>query len=61
LADAPRWGLTLPFAGVRRLPARAGPERARLEDFAVGGITSLCLTPICAPDELPPLIDGLLA
>jgi probable F420-dependent oxidoreductase len=37
------------------------PElRARLEEFAAAGITSLCLMPICAPDELPKLIDGLL-
>jgi alkanesulfonate monooxygenase SsuD/methylene tetrahydromethanopterin reductase-like flavin-dependent oxidoreductase (luciferase family) len=38
------------------------PEvRARLEDFAAAGITSLCVMPVCRPDELPPLIDGLLA
>ncbi len=38
------------------------PEmRARLEDFAAGGISSLCVMPVCTADELPALIDGLLA
>ena len=37
------------------------PElRERLERFAAGGITSLCLLPVCAPEQLPELIDGVL-
>ncbi|HZB76726.1 MAG TPA: LLM class flavin-dependent oxidoreductase, partial [Solirubrobacteraceae bacterium] len=34
--------------------------RARLEEFAAAGITTLCLMPVCAPDELPGLIDAFL-
>jgi probable F420-dependent oxidoreductase len=37
------------------------PEmRERLEQFAAGGITSLCLLPCCTPEQLPELIDGVL-
>jgi probable F420-dependent oxidoreductase len=36
------------------------PEmRERLERFAAAGVTSLCLLPVCRPDELPAFIDGL--
>jgi probable F420-dependent oxidoreductase len=36
------------------------PEmRERLERFAAAGVTSLCVMPICEPDELPGIIDGL--
>ena len=37
----------------------AGAMRERLLEFAGAGVTSLCLTPLCAPDELPHLIEGL--
>jgi probable F420-dependent oxidoreductase len=33
--------------------------RARLEEFAAGGITSFTILPMCPPDALPGLIDGL--
>jgi alkanesulfonate monooxygenase SsuD/methylene tetrahydromethanopterin reductase-like flavin-dependent oxidoreductase (luciferase family) len=33
--------------------------RERLLAFAAAGITTLCLMPICGPDELPSLIDAL--
>ncbi len=33
--------------------------RERLLSFATAGITTLCLMPICGPDELPGLIGGL--
>jgi alkanesulfonate monooxygenase SsuD/methylene tetrahydromethanopterin reductase-like flavin-dependent oxidoreductase (luciferase family) len=33
--------------------------RARLNEYAERGITTLVLTPIAAPDQLPDLIDGL--
>jgi probable F420-dependent oxidoreductase len=37
------------------------PElRERLEQYAAGGITSLCLLPACPPEQLPELIDGVL-
>jgi alkanesulfonate monooxygenase SsuD/methylene tetrahydromethanopterin reductase-like flavin-dependent oxidoreductase (luciferase family) len=35
--------------------------RERLEQYAAGGITSLCLLPCCEPEQLPDLIDGVLA
>jgi probable F420-dependent oxidoreductase len=34
-------------------------QRARLEEFAAGGITTFVLAPICEPDEVPAFIDGL--
>jgi probable F420-dependent oxidoreductase len=34
-------------------------QRARLDEFAAGGITTFVLTPIASPDRLPELIDGL--
>jgi probable F420-dependent oxidoreductase len=34
--------------------------RERLEQFAAGGITSLCLLAACEPEQLPALIDGVL-
>ena len=34
-------------------------QRARLEEFAAGGITTFVLAPICEPDEVPGFIDGL--
>jgi probable F420-dependent oxidoreductase len=34
-------------------------QRARLEEFAAGGITTFVLTPIAAPDRLSELIEGL--
>ena len=34
-------------------------QRARLEEFAAGGITTLVLSTICGPEELPALIDAL--
>jgi probable F420-dependent oxidoreductase len=37
----------------------ADEQRARLEEFAVGGITTFVLTPIAGPDELPALIEAL--
>jgi probable F420-dependent oxidoreductase len=36
-------------------------QRARLEEFAAGGITSFSILPMCPPDALPELIDGLAA
>jgi|SRR5215211_703855 len=36
------------------------PEmRERLEQYAAGGITSICLLPCCGPEQLPALIDEL--
>ena len=61
-------------AGDRRQAAALAPEellreifvfgrpeemRERLAAYAAGGITTLCLTPLCAPEELPALIDAL--
>jgi probable F420-dependent oxidoreductase len=37
----------------------ADEQRARLEEFASGGITTFVLTPIAGPDELPALIQAL--
>jgi probable F420-dependent oxidoreductase len=34
-------------------------QRARLEEFAAGGIDTLILTPFAAPEELPGLLDAL--
>ncbi|MDP9292865.1 MAG: LLM class F420-dependent oxidoreductase [Actinomycetota bacterium] len=34
-------------------------QRARLEEFAAGGITTLVLSTICGPEDLPALIDAL--
>jgi hypothetical protein len=34
-------------------------QRARLEEFAAGGITTFVLAPICEPDEVPGFIAGL--
>jgi alkanesulfonate monooxygenase SsuD/methylene tetrahydromethanopterin reductase-like flavin-dependent oxidoreductase (luciferase family) len=33
--------------------------RERLGDYAAAGITTLCLMPICGPEQLPDLIDAL--
>ena len=37
----------------------ADQMRARLEQFAGRGITTLTLLPICGPEEVPALIDSL--
>jgi probable F420-dependent oxidoreductase len=34
--------------------------RERLEQFAAGGITSACLLPVCPPEQLAELIDGVV-
>jgi probable F420-dependent oxidoreductase len=62
-------------AGDRKLAVERAPEellrevfvfgrppelRERLEQYAAGGITSLCLLPACPPEQLPELIDGVL-
>lgn len=46
---------------LREIFVFGGPEamRERLAAFAAAGITTLCLMPICDPDELPALIDAL--
>jgi probable F420-dependent oxidoreductase len=46
---------------VREIFVFGGPEaiRERLARFASGGITTLVLTPICGPAELPAVIDAL--
>jgi alkanesulfonate monooxygenase SsuD/methylene tetrahydromethanopterin reductase-like flavin-dependent oxidoreductase (luciferase family) len=36
-----------------------GEMRERLAAFAAAGITTLCLMPICGPDELPAFVDGM--
>jgi alkanesulfonate monooxygenase SsuD/methylene tetrahydromethanopterin reductase-like flavin-dependent oxidoreductase (luciferase family) len=36
-----------------------GEMRERLERYAAGGITTICVMPICAPDALPGLIEAL--
>ena len=61
-------------AGDRRAAAELAPEellrevfvfggpgamRERLLEFAAAGVTTLCLMPLCAPELLPDLIDGL--
>ncbi len=60
--------------GDRKLAAERAPEellreifvfgrppelRERLEQYAAGGITTLCLMPLCSPEQLPGLIDAL--
>ena len=60
--------------GDRKLAAERAPEellreifvfgrppamRERLQRFAAGGITTLCLMPLCGPELLPQLIDDL--
>jgi probable F420-dependent oxidoreductase len=60
-------------AGDRRQAAELAPEellrevfvfggpgamRERLIQFAAAGVTTICLMPLCAPEELPALIDG---
>jgi probable F420-dependent oxidoreductase len=60
--------------GDRRLARELAPEellreifvfgsademRERLERFAAAGVTSVCLLPVCEPDELAGFIDGL--
>jgi probable F420-dependent oxidoreductase len=37
----------------------AEEQRARLDEFAAGGITTFVLTPIAGPDQLPGLIEAL--
>jgi probable F420-dependent oxidoreductase len=61
-------------AGDRKLAVERAPEellreifvfgrppemRERLERFAAAGITTLCLMPVCGPEQLPELIDAL--
>ena len=50
-----------PEALLREIFVFGRPEemRERLGAFAAAGITTLCLMPICGPDELPAFIDGL--
>jgi len=60
-------------AGDRRQAAELAPEellrevfvfggpgamRERLLQFAAAGVTTICLMPLCAPEQLPALIDG---
>jgi probable F420-dependent oxidoreductase len=46
---------------IREIFAFGSPaeQRARLEEFAAAGITSFSVMPMCQPDQLPELIDGL--
>ena len=46
---------------VREVFVFGSPEqmRARLDEFAAAGVTTLTLMPFCGPEELPALIDGL--
>jgi probable F420-dependent oxidoreductase len=46
---------------VREIFVFGSPEemRGRLRAFAREGVTTLVLEPVCAPDDLPALIDGL--
>jgi probable F420-dependent oxidoreductase len=46
---------------VREVFVFGGPEelRARMEEFAAAGVTTLCPLLICDPAQLPALIDGL--
>ncbi|MCW3065207.1 MAG: class flavin-dependent oxidoreductase [Solirubrobacterales bacterium] len=61
-------------AGDRKLAVEKAPEdllreififgpwaaqKARLDEFAAGGVTTFALTPICGPDQLAAAIDGL--
>jgi alkanesulfonate monooxygenase SsuD/methylene tetrahydromethanopterin reductase-like flavin-dependent oxidoreductase (luciferase family) len=50
-----------PEALLREIFVFGRPEemRERLLSFAEAGITTLCLMPVCGPDELPGLIDTL--
>jgi alkanesulfonate monooxygenase SsuD/methylene tetrahydromethanopterin reductase-like flavin-dependent oxidoreductase (luciferase family) len=50
-----------PEALLREIFVFGRPEemRERLGEYAAAGITTLCLMPICGPDELPGLIDAL--
>jgi len=34
-------------------------QKARLDEFAAGGVTTFALTPLCAPNQLAGAIDGL--
>ena len=34
-------------------------QRARLHEFAAGGITTAILTPMCGPDRLEEVVRGL--
>lgn len=51
-----------PEALLREIFVFGAPEemRARLEEYAAGGITTLCLMPICDPERLPGLVDALV-
>jgi len=46
---------------LREIFVFGGPEqmRERLGEYAAAGITTLCLMPICGPEELPDLVDAL--
>ena len=46
---------------VREIFVFGSPEeqKARLGEFVARGITTPVLTPICAPDQLPAMIDAL--
>jgi probable F420-dependent oxidoreductase len=46
---------------IREIFVFGGPDqqRARLEEFAAAGITTFSISPMCGPEELPGLIDGL--
>jgi alkanesulfonate monooxygenase SsuD/methylene tetrahydromethanopterin reductase-like flavin-dependent oxidoreductase (luciferase family) len=50
-----------PEALLREIFVFGGPGaiRERLAAFAAAGVTTLCLMPICEPDELPAFIDGM--
>jgi probable F420-dependent oxidoreductase len=47
---------------IREICIMGSPEqmRDRLAEFADGGITTLCLTPLAAPDQVPTLIRDML-
>jgi probable F420-dependent oxidoreductase len=51
----------VPDALVREVFVFGGPDgmRERLEEFAAAGITSICLQPLCPPEDLPGFIDAL--
>jgi alkanesulfonate monooxygenase SsuD/methylene tetrahydromethanopterin reductase-like flavin-dependent oxidoreductase (luciferase family) len=46
---------------VREIFVLGTPEemRERLEAFAQGGVSTLVLTPVCDPQDMPAFIDGL--
>ena len=50
-----------PEALIREIFVFGAPEemRERLGAYAAGGITTLCLMPLCAPADLPALIDAM--